>query len=363
MDQVARREKARELMIAFAGRPTPRRYLWTDAFAVCNWLALGEDDRALQLISHVHQELGRHRKDNHRSGWLSGLADEEGDWHPTRGGLRIGKALPERRIDEPFHPDLEWERDGQYFHYLTKWMHALDQAAVRTNQAKLHGWARELADTAHRAFTYGPPGHKRMAWKMSIDLSRPLVPSMGQHDALDGFVTCVQLDASARVRGWDRVPSLERSEADFAEMLDHQPLETTDALGLGGLLVDASRLSQLRAHPALERALVAAAAKGLRHWLVEIDLRAPADLRLAFRELGLAIGLADAVDRFPELRPFTGLRELLESFWLRAENRQTATWLEHADINGVMLATSLVPHGFLDTVHGRKEAMYFATQA
>ncbi len=28
-----------------------------------------------------------------------------------------------------------------------------------------------------------------MYWKMSIDLTRPLVSSMGQHDPLDGFIT------------------------------------------------------------------------------------------------------------------------------------------------------------------------------
>ena len=28
---------------------------------------------------------------------------------------------------------------------------------------------------------------------MSTDLTRPLVPSMGQHDPLDGFVTCNEL--------------------------------------------------------------------------------------------------------------------------------------------------------------------------
>jgi len=32
---------------------------------------------------------------------------------------------------------------------------------------------------------------------MSIDLSRPLVSSMGQHDALDGLITYLQLMAAA----------------------------------------------------------------------------------------------------------------------------------------------------------------------
>lgn len=30
---------------------------------------------------------------------------------------------------------------------------------------------------------------KRMYWKMSVDLSRPQVPSMGHHDPLDGYIS------------------------------------------------------------------------------------------------------------------------------------------------------------------------------
>jgi hypothetical protein len=34
-----------------------------------------------------------------------------------------------------------------------------------------------------------------MCWKMSIDLSRPLVPSMGQHDPHDGYIIYSQLQS------------------------------------------------------------------------------------------------------------------------------------------------------------------------
>jgi hypothetical protein len=63
-----------------------------------------------------------------------GLSEEEGHAHPTRGGLRIGKPLAERSPDEPIDERREWDRNGQYFHYLTKWMHALDQVARSTGQ-------------------------------------------------------------------------------------------------------------------------------------------------------------------------------------------------------------------------------------
>ena len=80
----------------------PRRYLWTDAFAVCNYLELYRQTAeqtflqlALKLVKQVHKVLGRHRKDSVHSGWISGLDEEQARWHPTAGGLRIGKRLDE----------------------------------------------------------------------------------------------------------------------------------------------------------------------------------------------------------------------------------------------------------------------------
>jgi hypothetical protein len=378
-----------ELMTRFAGRTgvtgarAPRRYLWTDAFAVCNLLGLeratGEGrhrELALRLVDRVHHTLGRYRPDDSRTGWLSGLSEEEGQIHPTRGGLRIGKSLPERGPGEPMDERLEWDRDGQYFHYLTKWMHALDQVTRATGQPIFNAWAQELAYVAHRAFTYTPRNNaaKRMYWKMSTDLSRPLVASMGHHDPLDGFVTCAELAATARATGADATrPALAEETAEFASMIEVGALSTADPLGLGGLLVDAFRVEQLIEQGALARndgllgALLRAALAGLQRYVQQPDLRLPAHHRLAFRELGLAIGFSalglmngDArrtPERFagnPDLRllltqlmQHTPLRVDIETFWLRPDHRQTRSWLEHEDINEVMLATSLAPEGFL----------------
>jgi hypothetical protein len=157
-----------------------RRYLWTDAFAVCNYLGLARSSGnqrfkglALRLVNQVHRTLGRHRQDDARHGWISGLAESEGEVHPTRGGLRIGKSLPERGARDPFDEQLEWERDGQYFHYLIKWMHALDQLSRATGESRYNLWARELAAAAHAAFIESPASGLpiRMVWKMSIDLN------------------------------------------------------------------------------------------------------------------------------------------------------------------------------------------------
>ncbi len=59
------------------------------------------DELALRSIDQVHHVLGRHRSDDARTGWISGLDEREGERHPTRGGLRIGKQLPERPRAHP----------------------------------------------------------------------------------------------------------------------------------------------------------------------------------------------------------------------------------------------------------------------
>ncbi len=344
---------ANELMTGFSertgliGARPQRRYLWTDAFAVCNFLELGQIDRALALVGHVHHELGRHRPDDARRGWISGLGDAEGEAHPTLGGLRIGKPLPERGEREPVDEQLEWDRDGQYFHYLTRWMHALDQVTRATGDDQCAIWARELADTAHRRFVHGARGSHRMYWKMSIDLMRPQVASMGHHDPLDGYVTCLQLDATTR-----RGPDLGDAIADYRSMIAPGALATGDPLGIGGLLGDAYRLTQLDRDRPLRDALLEAARAGLAHYVTQPDLRLPAEHRLAFRELGLAIGLAAAhAMNAPGFTPYAPLRRSIEAFWQGGEHRRTRTYRGHEDISDVMLATSLQPDGFLELRH------------
>jgi hypothetical protein len=381
-----RTSEAIDLLTRFARRtglfPRPgparpsRRYLWTDAFAVTTLLELADvtdephhREVALRLIEHVHHELGRHREDDDRSGWISGLSEEEGERHPTRGGLRIGKPLPERRPGEPVDAELEWERDGQYFHYLTKWAHALDQTARDLARPTEHRWARELVALGRRAFVYGPPGRRLMAWKLSIDASRALVRSMGQHDPLDGYVTCAALDATADRFGWPRDPDLTEAATDFRAMIDERRLATGDPLGLGGLLFDAARLVQI-GHEDLVVAILEAAMFGLDQFLSGPDLRAGAEERLAFRELGLAIGLAPiarltssmpssvARARMAVLEEAAPIADEITMFWLDPKHRASPTWRAHEDINDVMLATSLLPDGFACLRNDRRARCY-----
>jgi hypothetical protein len=390
---------AREIMLDFARltgldppEAKPKRYLWTDAFAVCNYLELSRltqeetfRDLALRLVDQAHHTLGRHRGDDPRTGWISGLGEEEGERHPTVGGLRIGKRLPERRRNEPASEWLEWDRDGQYYHYLTKWMHALNRVSRATGDPGYLGWALELAKTALARFTYTPRpgGGKRMYWKMSIDLTYPLLLSMGQHDPLDGIVTyCGQQLAADRVPGSPPCPDLGPEIAEMAGICRGMNLATDDPLGTGGLLSDALRIAQIMGEggqefagclglavdlPALLGNVLSAALFGLDAFADSGCPGLPPDYRLAFRELGLAIGLKGveglhhAIQANPDafgkdsslqiqleaLEPYQALGEAVTSFWRDEGNRKAGSWTEHREINMVMLATSLIPEGFL----------------
>ncbi len=378
----------REAMDAFAertgligGRP-PKRYLWTDAFAVCNLLELDRRTRdgthrelALRLVDQVHRVLGRHRPEDPREGWISGLGEDEGERHPTKGGLRIGKPLPERRPGEAMDDRLEWDRDGQYFHYLTKWMHALARVGRVTGEARYVRWGAELADTAYTRFSDVPRsgGPRRIVWKMSIDLSRPLVNSQGQHDPLDGLVTFLELRNAESATGEPGAPVLDQAIAGLAAICEEQPLATADPLGIGGLLTAAHTLAQLKlagvaGYGDLLAGLLDAALPGLEYYAADQgDLSLPANYRLAFRELGLSIGLKavrrtqalaaqepkafeslpSLGSRLAQLMRYDPLIDAIEGFWMEPANRKSETWKEHEDINAVMLATSLAPEGFL----------------
>jgi hypothetical protein len=388
MKSNASRSVVREIMTEFAnltGLSTalkvPRRYLWTDAFAVCNFLELyrvtGEEKYkhlALCLVDQVHNILGRHREDDPRVGWISGLDELEGKMHPTKGGLRIGKKINERKPADPYDERIEWDRDGQYYHYLTKWMHALNRLSRVTGDSTYNMWAIELAKTAHARFTYVPSsgGQKRMYWKMSIDLLYPLVQSMGHHDPLDGFITYNQLQATAARDSGKLTPDLNAEIAEMADICKGKNWATDDPLGIGGLLGDACKLVQLIINENFEQTglvgdLLDFSLLGLESYARSNSLELPADYRLAFRELGLAIGLR-AVEkmqgligenrdlfnkkyrlhlRIEPLMRYSHLSAVIEKFWLDRKNREVSSWTEHHDINMVMLATSLAPDGYL----------------
>jgi hypothetical protein len=195
-----------------------------------------------------------------------------------------------------------------------------------------------------------------MFWKMSIDLSRPLVSSMGLHDPLDGLITCAELSTTAaRIHATKQGPDLERESAMLAAMTASVELSTSDPLGIGGLLVDASRIARLGDHfrgqlPDVAD-LLGCAERGLQCYLATKPMQRPAAERLAFRELGLAKGL-HAIELMPDGAPplldrYAQLATDLDAFWLDPKHRASDKWSEHRDINEVMLAASLLPEATL----------------
>ncbi|MCB1685280.1 MAG: hypothetical protein R3E82_15960 [Pseudomonadales bacterium] len=367
--------QAAELMSSFArrtgisGGSPPHRYLWTDAHAVCNFLTLhayqGDTQwlaLAVALVDQVHEVLGRHRADDVRSGWISGLSEAEGRKHPTIGGLRIGKRRPERSRNAPVDEQGEWEQDGQYYHYLTKWIHALGRMGAVTGDARYRRWAQELVVASYQGFR-AASGPARLHWKMSIDLSYPLVVASGQHDPLDGLITSLVVLEYSEDPG---VAELRAVSDALGVLCRTQAWFTDDPLGLGGLLFDAARIVQLTSEIGRETGLpllepiLDAAHRGIESFVMSGALQRPAAQRLAFRELGLSIGL-QALDqlagralrpsvmrRLDQLRAFSGLQKSIEQVWLRPDLQQLRNWREHLDINSVMLATSLEPAMYLE---------------
>jgi hypothetical protein len=254
-------------------------------------------------------------------------------------------------------------------------MHALNRVAEVSGNLQYNRWALELAKTAHAQFTHTSltSQTKQLYWKMSIDLSRPLVSSMGQHDALDGMITYLQLMATA-VDDPEMSAELnlgtEISEA--MSMCENMNWFTDDSLGIGGLLTDAFKLTQLIVHSNLQltnmlSTLLHSAKGGMDALSLTDTLNYPAEYRLAFRELGLLIGLQTIekmmlmikqhpgsfpgqqllISQLADFSPHLPLMKKIEMFWLTATNQHSNTWTEHVDINSVMLATSLGADGYL----------------
>ena len=386
MDQVI---VCNEIMDNFAHRTGmstkkngPSRYLWTDAFAVFNYLELfrqtSNDKRlkqALELIDQVHNVLGRHRSDDSRDGWISGLDEAEGKCHPTIGGLRIGKTMTERSANQAIDVEQEWDRDGQYFHYLCKWMLALECTSHISNTPIYHEWAIELAKTAYAKFTYvnAKDNSRKMYWKMSIDLTYPLVESMGQHDPLDGLITCLQLQTTLSPPGdTSKTLNLDSESKELSVMCEGSSWATSDTLGVGGLLANACALTRLiienkyDEYEYLLLQILEDIEQGLNYFIHTGILQQPAIYRLAFRELGLSIGL-HAVElmknlfennleffnnqieikrRLDRLLTYKLFTKQIEEYWLLAENQRAKSWVDHYNINSVMLATSLAPRTF-----------------
>ena len=205
------------------------RYLWTDAFGVVNFLTLFKStgDRrylifAADLITAVHESLGRTRDHTRR---LPGATDKS----PLGGGLRIGKK------DENGQ-----DGDGQYYHYLTLWMFALNRMAVATGQEWYNKQAIALARSIHDKFIYKRHSSRpRMNWKMSIDLSRPLAICDRNLDSITGYLTLRLLKrTSDQMHLGCKGNELDEELQDYLKMVDMQwgAYRSRDTLDIGMIL-------------------------------------------------------------------------------------------------------------------------------
>ncbi|PSC74574.1 hypothetical protein C2E20_2186 [Micractinium conductrix] len=309
------------------------RYLWTDAFGVCNYLTLacetGERrwlEQADALIQDVHNTLGKTRDGKRRLGAAT-------DAEPTRGGLRIGKADPEETRDG----------DGQYFHYVTKWAFALNRMSLARGDHKYNRWAVQLIEATYPHFVHGSGSHApRMWWKISIDMSRPVVMSEGNLDPFDGLVTYRLLQETA---GDPSVLSAEIEDMERMVENKYRRYDSNDPLDLG----EALWLSHWALPDEPWAQLVSQrSAAALEELWKDGYFYAPSRYRLAFREFGTTLGV--------QVNPAAGQRwrprvDQLHSFW--SQN----LFSRDADITPVMYCASLLPGAWHRDYAGRLQAL------
>ncbi|KAB2580194.1 uncharacterized protein LTHEOB_8986 [Lasiodiplodia theobromae] len=292
------------------------RYLWTDAFGVLNFLTLHHHHQhhantntdsgngaattttktapylsyATALAQTVHDTLGRTRDGSAR---LPGATDAD----PTGGGLRIGKEEADGA-----------DGDGQYHHYLTLWMYALNRLAVAWRGAeeqggqeekekearRWNGYAVRLMQVIHPAFVHDrASGRPRMYWKVSVDLKRPLVLSEGNLDPVDGLVVCKLL---REFEGEDDVLRDEMRDYEKIVATKWKNYASTDPLDLGMTLWTAHH------YAGKEQWATAFADKAKKDLKVLVDcgyFEAGIKRRLAFREFGTVLGIRCALQQEP----------------------------------------------------------------
>lgn len=311
------------------------RYLWTDAFGVVNLLTLYKEtsnptylELAKSLVRTVHDVLGYTRDGQSR---LPGATDDA----PLAGGLRIGK-MEEGGTDG----------DGQYHHYLTLWMFALNRLSVAAGDRTYNDLAVQLAAAIHPYFFYRSASSQLwMVWKVSTDLQTVLVPSEGHIDGATGYVVYSLLQRTAT--HFDPSSAALESELwDYREIMAREGKRalapSSDPLDLGMCLwmCHAAQDEAWAQRLGAESLVVAR-----RVMDPELGVTAsPAASRLAFRELGfcLGVGCFEAEGEVGERA-----RELVE-FWrgyAEREGGEGGDWDALRAISRVMYAAALKPGG------------------
>jgi hypothetical protein len=307
------------------------RYLWTDAFGVVNLITLSKETSspiyltlAKQLAQEVHNILGSTRD---RTGRLPKATDEE----PLKGGLRIGKL-------EAHGSDC----DGQYHHYLTLWMFALNRLSLATGEKEYNQLAIQLAKAVHPHFVIRREGQTpRMVWKVSTDMESVLVSSEGHLDAATGFVVYRLLQRTAA--HLDGQPDALTTEiADYRVLMDRSASKLQASrdpldLGMGLWMVHFFRDEDWAMTLGSQSLEMARTILDEKHGLMARD----ASRRLAFREFGTCLGL-ECYGADGELK--AGV-DAIVNFW--HHYLESSTDEDLRPISLVMYAAALIPGGRL----------------
>lgn len=306
------------------------RYLWTDAFGVVNFLTLLKETSspvylimAKRLVQTVHDVLGSTRDGSAR---LPGATDAE----PLKGGLRIGKLTAAGS-----------DGDGQYHHYLTLWMFALNRLSLVADDPSYNALAIQLASAIHPHFVFRrSSGSLRMVWKISTDMQQVLVPSKGHLDAVTGYVVCKLLQKTAARQGaQDPDLPLRKEINDYSLIMKDEGEQTPsgDFLDLGmGLWICHFCRDEEWTDTFVTEAL------DLAQKMLSKDsrmLRRDASQRLAFREFGACLGVS-CVDADASLK--AKVANLL-GFWQNHLEHNTDDDLR--PISQVMYAAAMLPGG------------------
>jgi hypothetical protein len=269
------------------------------------------------LAETVHNVLGRTRDGKN---WLPGASDT----NPVGGGLRIGK-------DDEAGSD----GDGQYHHYLTLWMFALNRLSMATNEQTYNDQAIALAKAVHPYFfVYREGPHPRMVWKISMDRQHALVNYQGNLDPIDGLLVFRKLQAAS-----DNKTVLAEEIADYQRIIDLKGKHfiSHDTLDLGMTLWSAHWLADKEPY---FTNLQQQAESQLENLYSQGYLKVTTSKRLAFREYGTCLGIRCLGDRDDELQKF---REGIIETW---ERHRDDTPRDLRPISEVMRAAALIPGAF-----------------
>ena len=222
--------------------------------------------------------------------------------------------------------------DGQYHHYLTLWMFALNRLSKATNDRSYNEQAIALAKAIHPHFF--DKGRRRMYWKIAMDRSRPLVNSQGNLDPIDGLVVFRKLQAASDDRS-----ILQKEIEDYERIIElkGKHFVSSDTLDLGMTLWTSHWLADNEEYFA---DLTKQAERQVHKLFDQNYLDIPTSRRLAFREYGSCLGIGCMADPDEKMKTY---RDRIIETW---EHHRSSTPGDLRAISENMRAAAIIPGAF-----------------